>query len=159
MALTITSETYRSELLQAQPTRMLVMCYDETLVALEEAILAIEKDDIEARCNAVAVAAELLATLFLCLDMKNGGVIAENLSRIYAFILEGLPRINLHNDPAAAEGAIALLMPLREAWFELDCRNEREGPIDGLGDGPGHGLAAALDTLAVESAHAQRPSR
>ena len=144
MALTITSETYRNELLQANPSRMLVMCYDETLEALDTAIAAIEAGDIEARFNAIAVASELLSTLFLCLDMKNGGEIAENLGRIYEFVLKSLPRVNLHNDPVPARQAIELLLPLREAWSELDSRGDC-----GV-------MGAAIDNTAIETAHSER---
>jgi len=147
MALTITSESYRDELLKANPGRMLVMCYDETLEALDTALVAIEQSDIEARFNAIAVATELLSTLFLCLDMKNGGEIAENLGRIYAFVLKSLPRVNLYNDPVPARQAIELLLPLREAWCELD----RQGECGAMG--------AALDATAIETARSVRAGR
>jgi len=147
MALTITSETYRDELLQANPSRMLVMCYDETLEALDTALVAIEQGAVEARFNAVAVASELLSTLFLCLDMKNGGEIANNLGRIYEFILKSLPRINFDNDPDPAKQAIELLLPLREAWSELDNRGEFGA------------MGAALDATAIETARSARPGQ
>jgi flagellar protein FliS len=142
MALTITSETYRDELLQASPSRMVVMCYDETLQALETAMDAIERGDIEGRFNAVAVATELLCTLFLCLDMEKGGDIAENLGRIYEYILKSLPRINLYDDAEPAEQAIRLLAPLRESWLELDGRSDDDT------------LTTLVDRAAVESARA-----
>ncbi len=126
MALTITSETYRDELLQASPSRMVVMCYDETLQALEMAVDAVERGDIEARFNAVTVASELLCTLFLCLDMEEGGEIAENLGRIYEYVLKSLPQVNLFDDAEPAERAIKLLTPLRDSWLELDSRSDDE---------------------------------
>ena len=142
MALLITSETYRDELLHAEPSRMVVMCYDETLMALNMAVEAIERGSIEERFNSIAVASELLTALFLCLDMEKGGEIAENLGRIYEYILKGLPRVNLFNDPEPALEAIQLLEPLRDSWRELD--NQCDAGT----------MAMAMDNVAIESARA-----
>jgi flagellar protein FliS len=120
MALTITSDSYKDELLGADPNRMVVMIYDEVLEALRTAVDAIEQDDIEGRYNAVTVATELLATLYACLDPEKGGEIAENLGAIYSVILRYLPKVNIHNDAAVAEQAMALLMPLRNSWVQLE---------------------------------------
>ena len=54
--------------------------------------------------------------------MEQGGVIAENLSAIYNFVLGQLPELNFRNDAAVAEQAIMLLRPIRDSWFELDER-------------------------------------
>ncbi len=120
MALTITSQAYRDQLFSADPSHMVVMIYDEVLEALGAAVQAIERGDIEARCNAITVATELLATLYGCLDAEKGGNIAGTLGAIYAVILRYLPKVNLHNDPEVAKQAMNLLTPLREAWAELD---------------------------------------
>jgi flagellar protein FliS len=120
MTLVIASQAYQDELFQADPSRMVVMLYDETLEALRMAADAIERGDIEDRFNSTTVATELLSALFLCLDMEKGGEIAKNLGTLYTFILKNLPRVNLYNDPAPALQAIELLTPLRDAWFELD---------------------------------------
>ena len=69
---------------------------------------------------------ELVGTLYLCLDSERGGEVAENLGRIYGFILQRLHRINFENDPAIADEVIDLLVPLRDSWMELDRRIEVE---------------------------------
>jgi flagellar protein FliS len=120
MALTITSDSYRDELLGANPNRMVVMIYDEVLEALRTAVDAIERGDIEGRYNAVTVATELLATLYACLDPEKGGEIAENLGAIYSVILRYLPQVNIHNDAEVAKRAMALLLPLRNSWVQLE---------------------------------------
>ncbi len=131
MSITV-NPAYRDEILRANPSRMVVMIYDETLAALNLAIAAIENDDIETRCNAVNSASELVAALYLCLDLDQGGEVAENLSHLYGFILRRLPGVNIHNDPEFAEEAIRLLTPLRDSWFELDSRiMAGETPEDG----------------------------
>ncbi len=132
MTLVIASEAYQDELFEADPSRMVVMLYDETLEALRTAIDAIERGDIEERFNATTVASELLVALFQCLDMEKGGAIARNLASLYTFILKNLPWINVNNDPEPAKQAIQLLTPLRDAWSKLDAA----APVDILPQAP-----------------------
>ncbi len=110
------------ELLSLPPSRLVVTLYDETIGSLRAAIEAIHRKDIEARCNAVSIASELLATLHLCLDHEQGGEVAENLGRLYGFLIPRLQRINIYNDVETAEDAIRLLQPLRNSWHQLDCQ-------------------------------------
>lgn len=110
------------EISQAFPSRLVVMLYDEAIESLEAAIEAVGRGAIEARFNATARTAEVISQLYLALDMEQGGVIAQNLSSIYNFILGQLPEVNFRNDPTIAEQAIMLLKPIRESWFELDER-------------------------------------
>lgn len=118
-----------NELLSLPPSRLVVTLYDETIGSLRAAIEAIRRKDIEARCNAVSVASELLATLYLCLDHEQGGEVAENLGRLYSFLIPRLQRINLYDDVETAEDAIRLLMPLRDSWHQLDRQLESGSPV------------------------------
>lgn len=114
------------EISKAFPSRLIVMLYDEAIAALIAAIDAIAKGDIEARFNATNRTSEVIAELYLSLDMEQGGGIAEGLGGIYNFILTQLPKINFENDPDIAEQAIKLLRPVRQSWFELDERIHAE---------------------------------
>jgi flagellar protein FliS len=108
------------DLLKMSPNRMVAAIFDETISVLHEAKDAIASGDIETRCNAVSMAHELVGTLYLCLDTDRGGEVAENLGRIYGFILQRLHRINFENDQTTADEVIDLLQPLRDSWLELD---------------------------------------
>jgi flagellar protein FliS len=111
-------------LLAASPSRLVVMLYDEALKNLVAATEAIARGDIEARCHATNRAIEILCHLYLTLDIKQGGEIAERLADIYRFVLSRLPRVNALNDAAPAHEAIRLLSPVRASWHELDARIE-----------------------------------
>ena len=121
MPLTAT-EAFRSEVTRARPTRVVVMLYDEAIASLEAAIEAMQRNAIEERCNRLNVVTEIVATLHLGLDMEHGGEIAEGLGRLYRFILARLIRINIQSDAAGAAKIVELLMPLRDAWEEVDQR-------------------------------------
>lgn len=111
-------------LLEASPSRLVVMLYDEALKNLELAIAAIERGDIETRCHAVNRAIEILCHMYATLDAHQGGEIADKLAAIYRFVLSRLSRINAANDAEPAREAIKLLAPMRKSWFELDERIE-----------------------------------
>lgn len=128
----IMTQSYRDELLQADPSHMVVMLYDELLATLNTTIEAIEADDQESRCNAVNLACELVGLLHLGLDMERGEEIAENLGHLYVVILRHLPRINLENSRRIAEQVIQLVTPLRESWAELDRRGAEASVPGGM---------------------------
>lgn len=104
------------------PSTLVVMSYDEAINGLKEAMAAIDCGDIEARFNATTRTADILEQLHMSLDMESGGEIADNLSQLYTYIMVQLPVLNMHNDVAIAQALIDLLMPLRDAWAELDTR-------------------------------------
>ena len=108
------------ELRDASQCRLVVTFYDQIVAALQEAIDAVEAGEIERRYNAVKVATGLISELHLSLDEEFGGEIARNLGQIYSYVVNRLPRINTHNDPAPAENGLRLLKPLRDSWAELD---------------------------------------
>jgi flagellar protein FliS len=105
----------------ACPNRATMLLYDGAIAAMQTAIDAIAADDIEARCLAVQEATEIVTTLYLNLDIKREGELAESLAKIYGHILGLLLRVNLYNDAKIALRAIDLLEPLRESWSEVDC--------------------------------------
>ena len=111
-------------ILDASPSRLIVMLYDEALKNLETATAAIERGDIETRCHAINRTVEIVCHLYLTLDTQQGGEIAEKLGAIYRFVLARLPRANVANDAEPAREAIRLLTPMRASWCELDARIE-----------------------------------
>lgn len=110
------------DMMAATPSRMVVMLYDEAIGALHTSVMAIASGDIEARCNCVTAALEIVGHLYLCLDETQGGDVADNLGRIYGHIISRLPRVNLYNDTEVAEEVVELLETLRDSWIELDAR-------------------------------------
>lgn len=119
MPLTAT-DAFRSELTRARPTEVVVMLYNEAILSLTAAIKAMQRNDIEERCNRINVVTEIVATLHMSLDLEQGGEIADQLGRLYRFILAQLIGININNDPEGAAKIIDMLLPLRDAWKEVD---------------------------------------
>ena len=110
------------EIMTASQSHLVVMLYREALAALKASIVAIERGDIEMRWRASSKATNIIAHLYLTLDVERGGDLAENLGRIYTYILRRLPDINLKNDPKAAQESALLLEPLLTSWENLDIK-------------------------------------
>ena len=115
------SNTYREQqILTASPVRLVAMLYEKAILSLRLAIKAIEDGDIKARWKANVRAVEIIEHLSMTLDTDKGGEIADNLERLYRFMIRHLVDVNLHNDAKPAREVIALLEPLYESWCILD---------------------------------------
>lgn len=121
------AHTYKQQQVNtATPAKMVFMLYEKALSRLQEAQRAIERNDIQSRCNANCSAQEILSHLSSTLDMDQGGEIAGNLERLYTHCMLRLMDVDRHNDAQAAEEVISLLRPLRDAWAELAEKSEGE---------------------------------
>lgn len=100
------------------------MLYDRAIGALKDTVQAIEAGDIERRWKSNKLAGDVIETLWATLDVEQGGEIAENLNRLYSFMLQHLSTVDFKNDPKPAQEVIALLEPLRQSWHELARRTE-----------------------------------
>lgn len=110
------------EIGEAYPSHLIVILYDEAISSLVAAMDAISRGDIEGRFNATTRTADVIAELYVSLDMELGGEIAETLASLYSHIIVQLPQINFSNDVMIAEQLINLLRPIRDSWAELDER-------------------------------------
>ena len=107
------------QVMTAPPAKLVFMLYDKAVLSLKEAIAAIEAGNIEGRWKANKRAYEIISHMWSTLDLENGGEIADNLDRLFSFMLSRLPEVDFNNDPAPAQEVIDLLEPLRQAWQQL----------------------------------------
>lgn len=100
--------------------RLLADAYDEVIMNLRIAIDAIDRKDIQTRCNAVTAAAESLNLLLPCIDVETEGEVREAIFQVHSFIISRLPRINFYNDISFAREAIKLVEVYRDTWAAID---------------------------------------
>ena len=103
----------------ASPAKLVCMLYDKAILSLREAILAIEAGEIETRWRANKKTYEIVSHMWATLDREKGGKIAENLDKLFSYILRRLPDVDMKNDPEPAREVIALLEPLRQSWRDV----------------------------------------
>lgn len=113
------SKYLTQQVMTASPAKLVFMLYERAIGSLQEAIAAIESGDVEGRWRANNRAIEIISHMWSTLDMDNGGEIAENLDRLFSFMLMRLTDVDLRNDPTPAKKVIELLLPLRDSWYDL----------------------------------------
>jgi flagellar protein FliS len=157
------AQTYKHQQVNtASPAKMVFMLFEKTLSRLQEAKNAIERNDIQGRCNANCSAQELIAHLSNTLDMEQGGEIAANLERIYAHCLIRLMDVDRNNDPAAADEVARVLKPLRDSWAELAERSEgelRQAIMIAQQDRPAPKTSESSEASASSSEEAPAPAK
>jgi flagellar protein FliS len=114
------AEAYRQMNVQSRsPLELVVMLYDGALQSLAAAKAAAARHDVAARADGVTRALAILTELQGTLDMKEGGKIAEDLDRLYAFAIARLLDVTLKNDDAAIDDVVRTMTPLREGWAQI----------------------------------------
>jgi len=96
--------------------RLIVMLYDGAIKFLKLAIQQIEAGNWAAKGQYINRAQDIIRELSAVLDMEGGGEIAQNLRRLYAFMIRRLFEANTKKDPQMIREVISLLEDLNQSW-------------------------------------------
>jgi len=96
--------------------RLIVLLYEGAIKFLKLAITEIEAANWEAKGRHINRAIDIINELNTVLDTEAGGEIAQNLRRLYAFMIHHLGDANIKRDPQMIREVIALLTELNEGW-------------------------------------------
>ena len=114
------AEVYRRTNVHTRsPLELVVMLYDGALQSLGDARTALAGHDAAARAAAVSKALAILTELQGTLNMKDGGAIAEELDRLYAYAISRLVDVTTKRDASAIDDIVRVLTPLRDAWSQV----------------------------------------
>jgi flagellar protein FliS len=98
--------------------RILLMLYEGAVKFARFAKRGIEKKNPKIRGENISKIMALLTELDCALDREPGGILAENLSGLYHYMMERLTIANIKNDTAALDEVERLLLELKEAFGE-----------------------------------------
>lgn len=98
--------------------QLIVMMYDAAIRFMRLGIKAIEEKKIEGAHNNIIRAENIIYELMSTLNTDKGGEIADNLLRLYDFMVWHLIEANTSKDASKIEDVIKLMLPLRDAWKE-----------------------------------------
>lgn len=101
---------------ETDPVKLISMLLGGAIERLAQARGAILRDEREAKHAALGRAISIIEHLRLVLDRKAGGALADNLGRLYDYMLARLPAANLGNDPAVVDEVSALLREIKSGW-------------------------------------------
>ena len=103
-----------------------LMLYDGVIRFLREAGEEIGRKSISSKVRLLEKVEKIIEYLRSCLDRENGGEIAENLNRLYEYMLLRLTEANLYNDTAKLGEIERLIATLREGWVTI-CDAAKKG--------------------------------
>ena len=111
------SASYREmEVLSASPARLLVMLFDQLVVQLTRAKMAIEREDVAMRTTALAKSRAIVSELLSTLDFEKGEKIAVELSAIYTVMLRELVDVGVRQDLRVLGKLVFIASELRDGF-------------------------------------------
>lgn len=108
----------------ARPVRLVICLYEQAIEDLRQAVVALEKGDIELRTRKINHATTVIGQLQGTLDMERGGEVAINLQRFYHVIRAGLVEAQMKQSARILEQQISQLVLVYEAWLEVERATE-----------------------------------
>ncbi|MCL2102600.1 MAG: flagellar export chaperone FliS [Syntrophorhabdaceae bacterium] len=103
--------------------RIVSLLFDGAVNFMKVAQTKMEQNDIAGRGVYLGKATAIVSELLKSLNMEEGGEIAENLQRLYDFVLDRLLKANLKNDMQSLEEARQVLDNIRLGWKDME-RNQ-----------------------------------
>lgn len=114
-----TAGTYLEDQVKfASPITVVIMLYDKAIQCLKSCSDSIKggETNLKAKGLPLCRAVDIIAELQSVLDRQHGGEIAQNLDKLYGYMLEKLTVANYKNDSASIDEVAKLLEELREGW-------------------------------------------
>lgn len=117
----------RTDVLTADPKRLVIMCYEGAIRELKIAKEKALKRQYDETAKAVKKCQAILAELLYGLDLEKGGQIAKNLQAIYNYMMRRILQGHVENDigPVVDE-VTGLLEELKETWEEIFSENKKD---------------------------------
>ncbi len=113
-------QSYRkTNVVTADPMRLVIMCYEEAIDNLKLAKHKIDEREYEAKAKAINKVKEIIDELLCSLDIEKGGTIAKNLSSLYYYMMSRIMYGDINRDMGAIDEVIEILTELLSAWKEV----------------------------------------
>lgn len=108
----------KQEVEGASKGKIVVLLFEGTIKFIRRAIICIDESNIQDAHNNIIRAENIIYELMSTLNM-DAGDIADNLLKLYDFMIWELIEANKTKDKERLEGVIELLNPLCDAWREV----------------------------------------
>ena len=110
-------QSYRkTNVITADPKRLVLMCYEGVIENLEIAKNRYADKDYEGKALVIKKAQDIINELMCSLDFEKGGSIAGNLESLYNYMIRRIIHADVNSDINAIEEVIGILNELKSAW-------------------------------------------
>jgi len=114
------ARAYRqTNVLTADPKKLVVMCYEGAITNLKVAKERFLSGEHEAKGKAMRKAHDIISELMCALDFEKGGQIAKNLDALYNYMQRRLLVADIKKDMEAIDEVAGMLEELKGAWEEI----------------------------------------
>jgi flagellar protein FliS len=111
------SSSYREmEIHSASPHKLVVIVFEQLVVNLERARIAMERSDVELRVTSLRRARDIVTELLGTLDFEKGGPIAGQLADLYQYMLYELVDIGMRGDVYTMRKLVSISSLLRDGF-------------------------------------------
>lgn len=100
----------------SDPHGLVMMLMDACAERLTIAAGCIERREVARKAKLLHSSVTILAELRGCLNLADGGPLAENLSNLYDYMVRRLLLANVSSDAAPVREVLGLLNEIRSAW-------------------------------------------
>ncbi|MBN1554272.1 MAG: flagellar export chaperone FliS [Phycisphaerae bacterium] len=112
--------TYKENAVTTQSGgKIIILLYEGAIRFLHQAITALENRDYIEKGRLINRAINIITELDVVLNMDAGGEVAQNLRRLYRFMITHLVEANSKKDPGKIQHVIRLLENLLEGWKQI----------------------------------------
>ena len=109
----------RTNVITADPGKLVLMCYEGVIDQLKIAKERYEAKDYEAKCKALKKAEDIIGELACSLDFDKGGAVARNLESLYNYMTRRIILADMNRDLDAIDEVIWMLSELLSAWRDI----------------------------------------
>lgn len=111
------SSSYREmEIHAASPHKLVVIVFEQLVVNLERARIAMERRDVELRLTSLRRARDIVTELLGTLDFEKGGALANQLADLYQYLLFELVDIGQRGDLHVMRKLVTIASLLRDGF-------------------------------------------
>lgn len=105
-----------SEVLDADPHRLIQLLMEAALTRMSQAKGAMERKEMGLKAQLLGRVMEIIHTLQGSLNHEAGGEVAANLERLYDYMNRRLLEASAGNDQAMVDEVMGLLLQVKEGW-------------------------------------------
>lgn len=109
----------QTNIMTAEPKKLILMCYEGAIGSLKQAKKNYESNAYESKARSVERFQDIITELLCALDFERGGEIATHLKSIYDYTIRRVLQADVARDMTGFDEVIGLLEELKEAWEEI----------------------------------------
>ena len=122
---------------------LVIKVYDGAIAAYRAGAECYRKEEYLTGYEHLEKAKTFVVHLYTTLDNEKGGAIADNLSKLYSFIVNQTNVVEATKDLSDINDIIGVLTNLRAGWSELKQQEAKTAPAAATEPIPGGGFAAS----------------